>query len=178
MKVKKEKDCYLIDNEMIKKLILFLVIGLVIASCSNDGPKEVKIGKKEKIVSAFANETPQIVREFEDKDGAPIAVYEKEYYEDGNLLKEGPIDNNKRHGNWKTYYRSGKTWNELTYYEGTLDDTIKGYYTNGTMKYQGIYNKGQKTGVWLFFDEEGNLKENKVYMQPGEKREDTLRLTL
>ena len=176
MKVKKEKDCYLIDNKMIKKLILFLAVGFVIASCGNDGPKEVKIGKKEKVVSAFANETPQIVREFENKDGTPIAVYEKEYYEDGNLLKEGPIINNKRHGDWKTYYRSGKIWSEMTFYEGMLDDTIKGYYTNGNLKYQGLYNNGQKTGVWLTYDEDGNLKENKVYMQPGEKREDTLRL--
>lgn len=160
-----------------KKLVLFLMAGLIIASCSSDGPKKVKINKKEKVVASFANGDPQIVREFEEKDGAPIAGYEKEYYEDGNLLKEGPIVNNKRHGYWKTYYRSGKIWSESMFYEGTLDDTIKGYYTNGNLKYRGIYNNGQKTGVWLFFDENGKLTENKVYMQPGEIREDSLFMT-
>lgn len=160
-----------------KKLILLLVVGFLIASCGNDGPKKVKISKKEKVVSSFTNETPQIVREFDEVDGKPVAVYEKEYYEDGNLLKEGPIVANKRHGDWKTYYRSGKIWSELTYYEGMPDDTITSYYTNGNLKYQGIYSNGQKTGVWLFFDEEGNLKENKVYMQPGEIREDSLYMT-
>lgn len=159
---------------MMKKLVLFLMAGLIIASCSNDGPKKVQLGNKEKVISAFANGEPQIVREFEVVDGTPVASYEKEYYDDGNLLKEGPIVSNKRHGYWKTYYRSGKLWNESTFYEGVLNDTIKGYYTDGQVKYQGIYKNGQKTGVWLFFDEKGKLTDNKVYMQPGEIREDTL----
>lgn len=157
-----------------RKLVLYLFIGLFIASCSSDGPKKVKIGKKEKVVSSFANESPQIVREFVEKDGRLVATYEKEFYEDGNVLKEGPIIANKRHGKWKTYYRSGKIWSELMYYESMLDDTIRGYYTNGQLKYRGIYNNGEKTGVWLFYDENGELKENKVYLQPGEIREDSL----
>jgi len=157
-----------------KKLIIFLMAGIIVASCSNDGPKKVQLSDKEKVITSFANGEPQIVRQFEDVEGTPEATYQKEYYDDGNLLKEGPILNNKRHGYWKTYYRNGKLWNESTFSDGMLIDTIKGYYTDGQLKYQGIYKNGQKTGVWLFFDEEGKLTDNKVYMQPGEIREDTL----
>lgn len=162
---------------MMKKIVLLILVGFVMASCNNDGNKKVRVDDKEKVVSTFANGSPQIVREFEEKDGKPVAVYEKEYYDDGNLLKEGPIIKNKRHGNWKTYYRSGKLWNEGKYYEGMRDDTIKGYYPDGKLQYKGLYNNGDKTGVWLFFDENGKLKENKVYMKPGEKRQDSLYMT-
>lgn len=157
-----------------KKLIAFILIGFVIASCGSDGPKEVKIGKGEKVVTSFADGAPQIVRTLEEKNGKLVGIYEKEYYDDGNLLKEGSIVNNKRHGYWKAYYRSGNIWNEGMFYEGMRDDTIKGYYTNGNLKYKGLYFNGQKTGVWLIWDEDGTLIENTVYMQPGEKREEVL----
>ena len=160
-----------------KKIILVILAGILIASCGNEESGKVKLEDNEKVVTSFANGTPQIVRTLEERDGKMITIYEKEYYEDGNLLKEGPVIDNKRHGYWKTYYRSGTLWNEGLFYEGMRDDTIKGYYPDGTIKYRGIYNNGDRTGVWLFFDEEGNLTENKVYMQPGEIREDSLYIT-
>lgn len=157
-----------------KNLVWFLAIVLLIVSCDNDGPKKVKVGDNEKVVSTFSNGAPQIVREFKESDSGIIAVFEKEYYEDGNLLKEGEISGNKRNGTWKTYYRNGNVWNESRFLDGLLEDTIKGYYPDGQLKYKGVYHNGQKTGVWLSFDEDGKLKENKVYMQPGEKRVDSL----
>lgn len=174
MKAEKEKDYYLIENRQMKKTAVLILVAFMIASCSNDGKSKVKLDDSEKVVTTFANGDPQIVREFEEKGDTLIPVYEKEYYDDGNLLKEGPIFNNKRHGYWKTYYRNGNIWSEGKYYEGLRDDTIKGYYLNGNLKYKGVYNNGTKTGVWLSFEENGKLKENQVYMKPGEKREDTL----
>jgi len=175
MKVVKEKDYCLKEYKTMKKLIVLIVIAVVIASCGNDQESgKVKLENNEKVVTTFANGSPQIVRQFEKNDDTLVAVYEKEYYDDGNLLKEGPILNNKRNGKWKTYYRTGKIWNEGKYKEGVRDDTIKGYYVNGNLKYKGIFKDGEKTGVWLYFDENGKFKENQVYMKPGEKREDTL----
>lgn len=154
-----------------KKLIAILILAAFMASCGNDGPKEVKLDDGEKVVSSFANGTPQIVREVKIVDDKTIGVYEKEYYEDGNLLKEGPIENNQRNGLWKAYYRNGNIWSEGYYLGGVRNDSIKGYYTDGTLKYVGLFEKGQKTGTWLFYDESGKLTENKVYMKPGEIRE-------
>ena len=156
---------------MMKKAIVIFMIAAMFASCGDDGPKKVELKEGEKIINTFTNGTPQIVREMVEKDGKLEAVYEKEYYEDGNLLKEGPIINNQRDGLWKSYYRSGKLWSEGYYEGGTRNDSIKGYYTNGQLKYVGIFDHGQKTDTWIYYDENGKLIENKVYMKPGEKRE-------
>ena len=172
MKAKREKDYYLTGNKLkMNKIAGFILLVAIIASCSNDGPKDVKLTDREKVVSTFENGTPQIVREVKKESNNNESVYEKEYYEDGHLLKEGPIDNNQRHGYWKTYYRNGKIWSEGYYDHGQRDDTAKSYYPDGTLKYVGVFDKGQKTGTWLFYDEDGKLKENKVYMKPGEIRE-------
>lgn len=159
-----------------KKIALIIIIAAVIASCSNDGPKEVKIGKNEKQVTSFANGTPQIVREMEEVDGKLEATYEKEYYDDGNLLKEGQIQGNQKHGEWKAYYRSGQLWNIGSYDRGVRIDTIKGYYTNGNLKYVGFYKEGQKSGSWEYFDEDGKFTEEKIFMQPGEVREEQIKV--
>jgi antitoxin component YwqK of YwqJK toxin-antitoxin module len=154
-----------------KKIIIAILSVTFLISCENEGPKDVKLDDNEKVVTSFANGAPQIVRELKKSDTGVESVYEKEYYEDGNILKEGPIDNNQRHGYWKTYYRNGNLWNEGYYDHGVRQDSITGYYPDGELKYIGVFDKGQKTGTWLFYDEQGKLKENKVYMKPGEKRE-------
>ena len=155
--------------------IVIVVLGMLfLASCSSDGPKKVKVGSNEEVVSSFAGGSPQIVRVLEEVDGVKIPVYEKEYYEDGNILKEGPVSEYKRNGVWKAYYRNGNLWNEGTYVLGVRNDSIKGYFTDGTLKYQGVFDMGQKTGTWLEYNEQGELIDNKVYMKPGEKREQTL----
>lgn len=159
-----------------KKIVVLMLMVAVVVSCSNDGPKNVKLTKGEKVVTSFANGTPQIVRDIKDVNGLPVPVYEKEYYEDGNLLKEGPIEKNNRHGFWKAYYRNGKIWNEGVYDHGVRDDSITGYYTNGNVKYKGVFDKGLKTGTWMYFDEDGELIENKIFMKPGEVREETISL--
>ncbi|MEJ2595121.1 MAG: hypothetical protein P8100_08355 [bacterium] len=151
-----------------------LIITLLITSCGSDGPKEVELKDSEEVVSSFANGTPQIVREVQKEEGGMVSVYEKEYYEDGHLLKEGPIENNQRHGYWKTYYRNGNIWNEGYYDHGVRQDSVKAYYPDGTLKYVGLFEQGQKTGTWLFYNEDGELTENQVYMQPGEVRETDL----
>jgi antitoxin component YwqK of YwqJK toxin-antitoxin module len=157
-----------------KNIALMIIIFVVAVSCSNDGPKEVKLEEGEKVVTSFANGTPQLVREMKEKDGKLEAVYEKEYYEDGNLLKEGAILENQRHGTWKAYYRSGKLWNVGSYDRGVRSDSIVGYYPNGNVKYRGLYTDGQKSGSWMYYDESGELAERKVFMQPGEQREEPL----
>ncbi len=159
-----------------KKIIIMVIIATVFASCSSEGPKEVKVGKSEKVVASFANGTPQIVRELKEVDGKLEAIYEKEYYDDGNLLKEGKISENQRHGEWKAYYRNGNLWNIGGFDHGVRADSISGYYPNGNIKYKGFYKEGQKSGTWEFFDENGKFTEKKIYMQPDEKREEQLTL--
>ena len=157
--------------------IVFFILGVVImASCSSDGPKEVNVSSKEDVIVSFASGSPQIVRTFEEIDGQNLPVYEKEYYDDGNLLKEGVISENKRHGEWKAYYRNGQLWNIGSYEFGVRNDSIIGYFNDGTLRYKGLFEMGQKTGTWLEYNEQGELIANQVYMKPGEKKEQTITL--
>jgi len=159
---------------MMKKAVLLLVIIGLMASCDSDGPKKVKLDEGEKVTTSYANGTPRVVRTYEEDNGKLVAVYEKEYYEDGNLLKEGTVEENNRHGQWKSYYRSGNIKSDGNYVYGVSNDSIKGYYPDGTLKFTGVFDNGQKTATWLYYDEKGNLVENKVFMQPGEIREGTI----
>jgi antitoxin component YwqK of YwqJK toxin-antitoxin module len=156
------------------RIMTFVLAMVFLASCNSDGPKKVKVKSNEVVMETFAGGSPQVVRTFEEVGGEKIPVYEKEYYEDGNILKEGPISENKRNGKWKAYYRNGNLWNEGSYVLGVRNDSIKGFYTDGTLKYKGVFDMGEKTGTWLEYNEQGELVDNKVYMKPGEKREQTL----
>jgi antitoxin component YwqK of YwqJK toxin-antitoxin module len=177
-RVKKEKDYYLTGKQKIemRKIIVFVLAVVFMASCSSDGPKKVKVKSNEEVVVSFASGSPQVVRTFDDVDGQKLPVFEKEYYEDGNILKEGSISENKRDGEWKAYYRNGQLWNTGSYVLGVRNDSIIGYYSDGTLKYKGVFDMGQKTGTWLEYNEKGELVENQVYMKPGEKREQTITL--
>ena len=41
--------------------------------------------------------------------------------------------------------------------EGLEDGPYTVYRENGVPYYQGTYSKGQRVGIWEFYDEEGNL---------------------
>jgi antitoxin component YwqK of YwqJK toxin-antitoxin module len=174
MKVRKANGCCLAENNLMKKPALFIIVAVIIVSCSNESEQKVRLKENEKIISSYVNGTPQIVREYDEKDSTKGAVFQREYYEDGTLLKEGPVQNKKRNGYWKTYHKNGKLMSEGNFQNGLLEDTVRGYYSNGNPKYVGIYKDGIKTGVWLIYDETGKLTENKVYMQPGETLNDSL----
>lgn len=156
------------------KIIVFVLGMVFLASCDGVGPNKVSVSSNEEVIVSFADGSPQVVRTFEVVGEEKVPVYEKEYYEDGNILKEGAISENKRNGEWKAYYRNGQLWNTGTYVLGVRNDSIIGYYTDGTLKYKGVFDMGEKTGTWLEYNEQGELTDNKVYMKQGEKREQTL----
>ncbi len=167
-------------NMMRKVLVLLILPAVIFTACNSNNdngqkkPKKVKLKSNEMVINSYVNGTPHVVRKMEEKDGQKVPVYEKEYYEDGNILKEGPLTNNQRSGKWKIYYRSGQIRNLVNYDNGVLNDTIIGYNENGTLKFRGIFKSGEKTGTWLIYDDNGKFLENRVYMKPGEKRMDTL----
>ncbi len=143
-----------------KKYIVFAFSLIVIISCnSSDENKKGTEGKNEDIISKYINETPQIIRRFEDRDGVKVYVYEMEYYEDGNLLKEGALKANKRNGIWKSYYRDGTLWSEGEFINGKMEGSTTTYHSNGQVRYTGSFEEGKKSGEWRFYDENGELLE-------------------
>ena len=143
-----------------KKFWLFTLIVFVLFSCNlNEKEDHNEIGNNEEVVSRYINEQPQLVNTFEVVDSMKVIVYQREYYEDGNLLKEGAIENNKRHGIWTSYYRNGKKWSEGEFVEGKMEGNTTSYHENGQVRYTGSFEEGKKSGEWRFYDEEGELLE-------------------
>lgn len=140
-----------------KKLVLFLMIASVITACNNDGKRKKDLEGKE-VITRYTNGVAQLEREYKLIDDKRVAVYEWEYYEDGNILKEGPLSKEeKRDGNWKSYYRDGDLWSEGDFDNGLRQGKTITYHDNGEMYYEGQYNKNQKSGIWKFYDTDGNF---------------------
>lgn len=154
-----------------KKIFMFLMVLFVISACdSGDGKiKKVKIDSDEKVLESFANGSPRIVRVFKERDGKSDFEYEKEYYDDGNLLKEGAIVDNSKDGPWKSYYRDGTLWSEGYFVKGKRDGVTKSYYPNGKLKYEGNFTLGEKSGQWNFYKEDGTFDKMATFMAPGTK---------
>ena len=153
------------------KNILILAISLfVFASCGSDTSKKddgnvstektttkISDANGEHVISTYTNGTPKIVRTYKTEGEQRVAVYEKENYEDGKLLKEGGLKNGKRHGLWKSYRRDGILWSEGDYNEGVRNGITITYHPNGKKYYEGTYTDGKKSGKWTFYNNEGQV---------------------
>ncbi len=157
-----------------KKIVLLVIMIAFLAACNSGDGKSVRVSSDEEVLESFANGTPRLVREYEEADGKRTHIFEKEFYEDGNLAKEGSLKDGQKDGEWKSYYRSGKLWSEGFFKDGKRNDTTVAYYENGNVKYVGIFQDGNKTGTWKLFTEEGELEKTQIYMAPGEIRTDSI----
>ena len=120
------------------------------------------------------------------------------YHRNGKLEVERNYENEKLHGVVKTYDESGDLIEESSYNKGKLhgkrvqviksdDHTVTSHYNNGILEgeYVSMYNngkmikkgtydsKGKKTGKWLDYDRDGELREEAVYLDDkyhGERR--------
>lgn len=133
------------------------------------------------------------------KDGSPI--YKKRYYSNGNIDEEGPLSLSsyrlKKVGKWTKYYWSGGVervdhWNDqgeshgdqLQYNkQGKL--VLKLLFENDHVQYRTRYNpatghklfeggytkKGNKDGIWIFYDEAGSKASEKVFTNEAKKIE-------
>jgi len=156
-----------------KKYIVFVWAVLLLAAC-NSTPEKHKVGvltleDNQEVVTKYINGNPNIVRTFEEKDGARTYVYQKEYYEDGNLLKEGALKDGKRNGVWKSYYKDGKLWSEGEFVNGKMEGKTTSYHPNGQVRYSGEFKNGVKFGEWRFYDEDGKLLEIKYFAEAPKK---------
>jgi len=132
------------------KYIFIIISTLFLLSCSSD--EEVSTTKKTEVESLI-----------EYKDG----IYTEYYPGRKNIKIRGAQDVKKvRDGKWVLFSEEGEELS-ITYFEKGLREghtIIKR--PNGTLNYVGEYKNDQQIGVWKFYDESGNLKEEKDYGQP------------
>jgi antitoxin component YwqK of YwqJK toxin-antitoxin module len=123
----------------------------------------VKLGDDERAITKYANGQPRLVLRFEGEGDKEISVYQKEFFENGQVSKEGPMKDGKRNGDWKSYFKTGELWSKGSYLNGRNNGPTTAYYKSGKVKYEGMYKNGRKSGVWKFFNEQGELTETKNY---------------
>lgn len=135
-----------------RKLILFLVVVMALASCA---PKLT-----EKVEVAFPNGQPQIVKKY-DKSGN--CVYETTYYESGQVRFEGGMKNGKMDGEWFSYFPDGRMQSKGFYENGARMGEGTAWRPNGNLYYEGHYQNGKHCGKWKWYDEQGNLIREEDY---------------
>lgn len=151
-----------------KKLLMIALSLFLMASCANDKTagtdtndelkKEVKQEPDgDHVITSYTNGNPKVVKTFEVRGEKLIAVSEKEYYEDGALLKEGKLKDGKHDGLWKSYRRNGVLWSEGNFKNGLRNGVTTTYHPNGKIYYLGEYTNGSKSGNWKFYNNEGKL---------------------
>ncbi|MBI9035484.1 MAG: hypothetical protein JEZ03_13540 [Bacteroidales bacterium] len=135
-----------------KTWLRFAVLILIATACSSSG----KI--KEEVVKEFTDGTPQQVNSYQIKSDTQILISEKTFYKNGQLRSEGSFsEGEKRHGKWIFWYEDGKVWSEGTYENGEENGMKISYYPSGTKRFEGKSQKGKRVGMWLFYDEAGNI---------------------
>jgi len=149
-----------------RKYLYFILIAVSIASCSScneekSEEQKVKdlynIGENDSVFMTFKTGEPRIIRTFEFVDGKQVFVNEREYYESGQKRMEGPLQNRRREGLWKSYYEDGKIWSEGEYKDGLRDGITITYHPNGVKRFEGAFYKSKKSGIWKFWDDKGEF---------------------
>ncbi len=92
-----------------------------------------------------------------------VMVKKKSYYDNGKLNSIGKLQNDKRIGLWKFYYKSGELKNTVEYVDGKSFGEVKWYHENGVLHSFGRFEHGKQIGQWIYYDEKGNLIETKIY---------------
>lgn len=90
----------------------------------------------------------------------PDGTYQ-EFYDSGELKKEGHYKNNKRVGEWKQYYKNGQVSKAYSYNDGKYNDASISYYENGIISHK----TELEDDVYVSFRyyESGNLDSKRQY---------------
>lgn len=96
---------------------------------------------KVKTRASYKGEVPEGIRREYDESGQVTAAFT---FTGGVITAEGIIDD-----------------------EGVKDGPWKEYYTNGTLKSEGVYRNGKRTGKWRFYHTNGALEQEGNYNNQG-----------
>lgn len=117
---------------------------------------ELEVGKVERGYATFYPDgSPKIVAEMAAKDN------------DGNIIYNG---------NYIEHYDSGKIKIKAKYNEkGKLNGEYKEFFEDGTLKKEGAFIDGEKTGSHKEYDNKGNLISNEKYTIKENKKENIMK---
>ncbi len=138
---------------MKKQLVALVFIILLISAChhADESKKDIRA------IQFFPEGMVKVDQLVEITNGDTVAYFQREYYEDGILLKEGPIKNEKTDGLWKSYRKDGILWSEGEFAQGIRNGISNTYYPNGSKYYEGFFTNNAKDSVWRFWREDGSF---------------------
>lgn len=142
-----------------KARIIALVSLVFLFACN---PQE-----QSRITKTYADGTVEHLEKFKVQNGDTVITYKQWFHSNGTLYMEGPIDQGKREGVWKTFYEDGKPWSETSFSSGKSNGPTKTWYKNGEVRFTGQFTMGKKTGLWHWYDKEGKLM-RKIDLDKGE----------
>jgi antitoxin component YwqK of YwqJK toxin-antitoxin module len=119
-----------------------------------------------KIIKKFVNDVEQVLQ----SDLKPL-VLKHECYPNGNVKREASFRDGKREGIWREFDEEGNVIKSQTYKKGSLVgegivDTdgkrrgeYKEFYSDSTLRAEGIFVDGERSGEWKFYYPNGQLQE-------------------
>jgi antitoxin component YwqK of YwqJK toxin-antitoxin module len=130
-----------------KFLMLMAIISLI--SCSK--PERV-------VVESYSEDKPKVVEFQIEEDGKKITVGQELYYENGKLQSKGEFDvSGERNGRWEYYFNNGQLWSVGEYKNGAMEGKKEVYWPSGQMRYSGFFKNNEKSGLWVFYNEDGSI---------------------
>jgi antitoxin component YwqK of YwqJK toxin-antitoxin module len=135
------------------KHIIYLSLALFLFSCSEEKKEAVDEIKAKQ----FEAEKPLVV---EEENGRYT-----EWYPGREQIKitGAKDDQGRKVGIWKLYTKKGVQQSVTEYKKGEKDGITIVRHPNGTIYYRGEYEKDEPSGVWKFYNEQGQLIERKFY---------------
>ena len=100
-------------------------------------------------------------------EGRPHGSYET-WYENGNKLEHFNFEHGIPHGSYETWYENGNKEKEVNIGKRNLvNNLFEGpyvlYFENGQLRETGTYEKSKLQGQTIFWDEEGNFIQSRIY---------------
>jgi len=125
-----------------------------------DHGKEIGVFK---FFSAASSEHPIVIKKFKaDNSIADVSFYT----ENGTLLSKGKMEGKNRIGKWLFYHEDGKTvMSEENYSNGKLDGEYKTFYKSGKSTEIAYYKDGLLDSVYRKYSIKGHLYQHFTYKE-------------
>ena len=130
-----------------KKLILLIFFSFITYSFSY----QIEENFTGKVIKKYKNGQVKSIENF--KNGKLNGEF-KEFFENGNLSQIGSFKNGDLES-IKVFYENGRLKFEQNLKE--RKGKYRGYYPNRQLEEEGEVFQGEETGLWKYYDEEGNL---------------------
>lgn len=147
-----------------KKLVVFCFFFFAVAANAQQlNEKGLYVDNEGNLFSGVITAMNNGVKaEMEVKEGL-LAGKAKYFYNNGNLMESGNMQNGLKEGEWTRYTVSGLTSAIGFYSSGKKTGTWLVFDETGKKRMEMNYSNGEKAGMWTSWDENGTVASTKNY---------------